>query len=106
MCQARYLTNRTALTTVTINAREEHDYKPPEAPGFTSANVAASWTVVVHVAAQDVTENSYLVGAVLRRRGSLVWAVILLPGLALARASLHPIIPRPPALRYPGRIKR
>jgi hypothetical protein len=30
----RYLTNRTELTTVTILAREQRDYVPPEAPTF------------------------------------------------------------------------
>jgi hypothetical protein len=39
----RYLTNRTALTTVTINAREERDYVPPQAPTFT-AQIGQTWT--------------------------------------------------------------
>jgi hypothetical protein len=30
----RYLTDRTSMTTVTISAREERDYVPPEAPEF------------------------------------------------------------------------
>lgn len=39
----RYLTNHTALTTVTINAREERDYVPPQAPTFT-AQIGHTWT--------------------------------------------------------------
>jgi Tfp pilus assembly major pilin PilA/uncharacterized coiled-coil protein SlyX len=38
----KYLTNRTELTTVTIVAREEHDYVPPEAPTF-AARVTQAW---------------------------------------------------------------
>ena len=32
--QLRFLSNRVSLTTVTITAREERDYKPPTAPTF------------------------------------------------------------------------
>ncbi|MGI9456288.1 MAG: DUF4349 domain-containing protein [Aeoliella sp.] len=39
----RYLKNRTALTTVTIHAREEKDYTPPQAPGF-GGRIANAWT--------------------------------------------------------------
>jgi uncharacterized coiled-coil protein SlyX len=39
----RYLTNRTELTTVTIVAREERDYVPPEAPSFT-ARIRQAWS--------------------------------------------------------------
>lgn len=39
----RYLKDRTALTTVTINAREERDYVPPQAPTFT-AQIGQTWT--------------------------------------------------------------
>ena len=38
----RYLQNRTALTTVTITAREERDYVPPQAPSFTG-RVTQAW---------------------------------------------------------------
>jgi type II secretory pathway pseudopilin PulG/uncharacterized coiled-coil protein SlyX len=38
----RYLTNRAELTTVTVMAREERDYVPPEAPTFT-ARVHQAW---------------------------------------------------------------
>jgi prepilin-type N-terminal cleavage/methylation domain-containing protein len=38
----RYLTNRTDLTTVSITAREEHDYVPPEAPTFVN-RVKQAW---------------------------------------------------------------
>lgn len=38
----RYLANRTELTTVTITAREEHDYVPPEAPTFVT-RIEQTW---------------------------------------------------------------
>lgn len=38
----RYLTNRIALTTVTITVREQRDYVPPEAPTFL-ARIRQSW---------------------------------------------------------------
>ena len=38
----RYLTNRTQLTTVTIIAREQRDYVPPEAPTFL-ARIRQAW---------------------------------------------------------------
>jgi prepilin-type N-terminal cleavage/methylation domain-containing protein len=38
----RFLTNRTDLTTVSITAREEHDYVPPEAPTFVN-RVKQAW---------------------------------------------------------------
>jgi hypothetical protein len=78
----RYLTNQTALTTVTINAREERDYKPPEAPGFTT-RIATSWTGSF-VSLKDVTEN-VLVAAVYAAPWTAVWAVILLPGAVWGR---------------------
>lgn len=39
----RYLSNRTDLTTVTINAREERDYVPPEAPTFAN-RLTSAWS--------------------------------------------------------------
>ena len=39
----RYLKNRTSLTTVTINAREERDYVPPQAPTF-AVRISQAWT--------------------------------------------------------------
>lgn len=38
----RYLTNRTELTTVSIVAREEHDYVPPAAPTF-ATRITQAW---------------------------------------------------------------
>ena len=38
----RFLANRTALSTVTINAREGEEYVPPRAPTFTN-RIAQSW---------------------------------------------------------------
>jgi neutral trehalase len=39
----RYLSNRAALTTVTITVREEKDYVPPQAPSFTS-RIGTAWS--------------------------------------------------------------
>ena len=39
----RYLANHAALSTVTINVREEKDYVPPQAPSFTS-RIGTAWT--------------------------------------------------------------
>ncbi|MAT69355.1 MAG: hypothetical protein CMJ58_07485 [Planctomycetaceae bacterium] len=38
----RYLSNRVELTTITITAREEHDYVPPVAPTFAN-QITAAW---------------------------------------------------------------
>lgn len=38
----RYLADRTELTTVTVQVREEHDYKPPQAPGI-GLRIASTW---------------------------------------------------------------
>jgi hypothetical protein len=78
----RYLTNRTALTTVTINAREEHNYKPPELPGFTT-RVATNWSGSL-VSLKDSTEN-FLVAAVYAAPWIALWAVVLLPAILWGR---------------------
>lgn len=78
----RYLANRAALTTVTINAREEHDYKPPELPGFTT-RVASSWTTSF-VSLQDFGE-SFFVSAVYAAPWIVLWAIILLPAIVWTR---------------------
>jgi len=39
----KYLQNRTALATLTISAREERDYVPPQAPSF-SSQVRQTWS--------------------------------------------------------------
>ena len=41
--QLRYLANRTDLTTISINAREERDYVPPAAPTFVNQITQAWW---------------------------------------------------------------
>lgn len=38
----RYLKNRVALTTITVTAREEQDYVPPQAPGLL-ARISRTW---------------------------------------------------------------
>jgi hypothetical protein len=38
----RYLADRTELTTVTLNVREEQDYTPPQAPGL-ATQIATTW---------------------------------------------------------------
>jgi uncharacterized coiled-coil protein SlyX len=74
----RYLANRTALTTVTITAREEHNFKPPETPTF-ATRVSASWKDSL-VALQDSGER-FAVGAVGAAPWIGVWGVILAPGM-------------------------
>jgi hypothetical protein len=78
----RYLANRTALTTVTINAREEHDYKPPETPAF-AARVSQSWSNSL-VLLRDSGER-FLVGAVAAVPWICVWGIILAPGIVWLR---------------------
>lgn len=43
----RYLTNRTELTTVSIQAREVDDYIPPQAPSF-SNRIQRAWVTSLH----------------------------------------------------------
>jgi uncharacterized coiled-coil protein SlyX len=73
----RYLANRAALTSVTITAREEHNYKPPETPTF-ATRVSASWSDSL-MALQDSGER-FSIAAVAAAPWIGVWGVILAPG--------------------------
>ncbi len=94
----RYLTNRTALTTVTILAREERDYKPPETPEF-STRVSRSWST--SLASLGDSSQNFLVRAVAAAPWIAVWAVILSPGIFLIRrrrrrrAAMKAAVPAP-----------
>ena len=74
----RYLANRAALTTVTITAREEHNFKPPETPTF-ATRVSASWSDSL-VGLQDSGER-FAVVAVGAAPWVGVWGLILAPGM-------------------------
>jgi hypothetical protein len=74
----RYLTNRTALTTVTITVREQQDYVPPEAPTFLT-RIQQAWSdsqLSVTQFAQNTT----------------VAAIYALPWLAMLLVVLVPLI--------------
>ena len=60
----RVLENRVSLTTVTIEAREQQDYTPPEAPGL-GGRIAAAWNGSVGGLGKLVTRAIVLgVGAI------------------------------------------
>jgi hypothetical protein len=78
----RYLTDRTAMTTVTISAREEKDYVPPEAPEFgerITSGFSDSIDSLVQTG-QDVT-----VGLVQAVPWILVGLVVIIPLAILAK---------------------
>jgi len=72
----RYLQNRTSLSTVTINVREERDYVPPEAPSF-AERITENWTDSL-IALREFGEDT----AVFLVRAApwlVMWAIILTP---------------------------
>jgi hypothetical protein len=78
----RYLTDRTAMTTVTISAREEKDYVPPEAPEF-GERITSGFSDSVDslvVTGQDLT-----VGLVQAIPWILVSLVVLIPAAIIAK---------------------
>jgi hypothetical protein len=72
----RYLKDRVELTTITISAREEADYVPPQAPTFTG-KVHTTWTQSLTVM-QQAAEGLALV-AVALTPWLAVLAIVLLP---------------------------
>jgi len=74
----RYLANRTALTTVTINVREEKDYVPPQAPSFTSS-IASAWTNSIE-ALTGFGKATVIAGVAF-----FPWLILVLPLLLLIR---------------------
>jgi hypothetical protein len=72
----RYLRDRVDLTTITITAREEADYVPPQAPTFTG-KVQATWTQSL-TAMQQAAEGAALVIVALVP-WLVLFAILLLP---------------------------
>ncbi len=89
----RYLANRTSLTTVTISAREEKDFKPPETPAF-SARIGHGWSNSL-ASLQDSTED-FLVGAIAAAPWICVWAIILSPLVWFVRRQFKRWMATPP----------
>ena len=84
----RYLADRTQLTTVTLNVREEQDYTPPQAPGFGS-RIATTWngsTGTIVAAAQNL-----LLALVACTPWLLLAGVVAVPVWRMRRRSLHQI---------------
>ena len=73
----RYLTDRTKLTTVTLNVREEQDYTPPQAPGF-GTQIARAWS----------GSTGTIVSAA---RGLMLAVVACVPWLVLAGVIVVPV---------------
>ena len=74
----RFLQNRTAYATVTVNAREEKDYVPPQAPTFRS-QIGTTW--------DRSLESLRLFG-----KGTVIVAVALTPWLPLLLVVLLVVI--------------
>jgi len=72
----RYLTNRVALATVTINLREERAYEPAEVPAF-AARVEQAWSASV-LSLRRLGESLTIAVVVLTP-----WLVIILPITAI-----------------------
>jgi hypothetical protein len=83
--RVRYLQNRTALTTVTVNIREELGYRPPEAPSF-SNRLQRGWTRSLD-SMRKFGENA-AVFFVIAVPWLVLWAVILLPVVWFIRRRL------------------
>ncbi len=64
----RYLENRVSLTTVTIEAREQQNYTPPEAPGL-GGRIAAAWNNSVGGL------GSLITGAIVLGVGAIPWVL-------------------------------
>ena len=76
----RYLTDRTSLTTVTINVREEQSYTPPEAPEF-AQRLSEGFSDSID-SMTDTGQNLAVVGA-----RAVPWlvvvAIVLIPAMLL-----------------------
>jgi hypothetical protein len=78
----RYLTDRTDLTTVTITAREERDYVPPEAPTFAN-RIRSAWSDSL-LGLRSFGENA-AVAAVSVSPWLILAGVVLVPSAWLVR---------------------
>lgn len=74
----RYRSNRTELTTVTIAAREERDYVPPQAPTFTG-RVATVWNGSIE--RLQKTGEQLAIAAV----AVTPWRILIVPAACIAR---------------------
>ena len=74
----RSLKSRIRMTTVTINAREERGYEPPQAPSFTS-RITKSWSNSIYGIGEGA--KNLLIGLV----GVIPWLVLLVPAAWLLR---------------------
>ena len=83
----RYLTNRTELTTVSINAREERDYVPPEAPTF-AGRIQSAWSNSLF-GLRSFGEN-LAVAAVSASPWIVVVGAFLVPGLWAVKRRVRP----------------
>ncbi|HTN76894.1 MAG TPA: DUF4349 domain-containing protein [Pirellulaceae bacterium] len=75
--QLRVMTDRIALSTITIHAREQHDYQPPEAPTF-AGKIHTAWSESLALLRQ-LGENIAL---------AIVWSA---PWLAVVGSLLLPL---------------
>ncbi|MFP6620083.1 MAG: DUF4349 domain-containing protein [Pirellulaceae bacterium] len=74
----RSLKSRIRMTTVTINAREERGYEPPQAPSFTS-RITKSWSNSIYGIGEGA--KNLLIGLV----GVIPWLVLLVPAAWVLR---------------------
>jgi uncharacterized coiled-coil protein SlyX len=86
----RYLKDRVELTTITISAREEVDYVPPQAPTFTG-KVQTTWTQSLTVMQQAAEGLALVVVALIP--WLVLFAILLFPFLIwLARRRRRNIV--------------
>ena len=74
----RSLQSRIKMTTVTINAREERGYEPPQAPSFGS-RIGKAWSNSIYGIGEGV--KNLLIGLV----GLIPWLVLIIPAGLLVR---------------------
>ena len=74
----RSLQSRIKMTTVTINAREERGYEPPQAPSFGS-RIGKAWTNSLYGIGEGI--KNLIVGLV----GFIPWLIVIVPAFLLAR---------------------
>jgi hypothetical protein len=82
----RYLSDRTAMATVTISAREEQNYTPPDSPQFADriSEGFSDSTASLLETGQDLT-----VGIVTAAPWLMVGAVLLIPALIIVKRRLR-----------------
>jgi uncharacterized coiled-coil protein SlyX len=78
----RYLDNMTTLATVTINAREERDYVPPQAPTFAN-QITSTWGTSLGGL------RAFGQGIVLAAVGAAPWLIVVAPVTVLLVAAVR-----------------